>query len=362
MTCLQSPYRRWLTAATTSILDLAGGDAGRVEELCRRVELLLTRVATQSCTFSEVNTSIVANAETALGVAAGGYLAIPHDVLLKYMPDEPDICPYDWTSQSERQAAPYLLERLKGWVQNKANPPVPNLFLDVQGRAVHSAMQVPVEGVANFSGMPDAIVPHRRIQLPEEAYPIAAAQLAVDWKRPQDFRNRRQVSAIGRIQALAFAQPTAYDDGKPVFFTDMSTGFRAWVVLRGTVYYLHPDRDLTLTEGVALIRYFLDGNSPDTAAAMLHDSHREANVQVRPAPLQGVSQLLPAAGNTASTSSSNAVAGISGTCDGRKQELRTVLSATTCPEDQHNTDLETVTMRIAAELLTQGYPAINLQW
>jgi hypothetical protein len=79
------------------------------------------------------------------------------------MPDEADIRPYAWTLQSERQAAPYLLERLKGWVQNKANPPVLNLFLNVQGRAEHSAMQVPVEGVANFSGMPDAIVPHKRI-------------------------------------------------------------------------------------------------------------------------------------------------------------------------------------------------------
>lgn len=48
-----------------------GFDEGHVEELCRRLDLLLTRVATQSFAFSEVNT-IVANAETALGVAAGG--------------------------------------------------------------------------------------------------------------------------------------------------------------------------------------------------------------------------------------------------------------------------------------------------
>lgn len=333
-----------------------------MEDLCRRVELLLTRVATQACAFSEVNTSIVANAETALGVAAGGCLAVPPDILLRYMPDDGGICPYDWTSQSERQAAPCLLDILKGWVQTNANPAVVNLFLDVQGRAVHSAMQVPVEGVANFSGMPDAIVPHRRIQSPEEAYPISAAQLALDWKRPQDFEKRAHVSAIGRIQALAFARPTSYADGKPVFFTDMKTGFRAWIVLRGALYYLHPDHDLTLKEGVALIRYFLDGNSPDTSAGMLHESRRQAHIQGRLSLSQEGLHLSPAPRNTAAASSGSAVAGFVGTREGRKQQFGPLLSATTSPEDEDDSDLETVAMSIAAELLTQGYPTLNLQY
>ena len=64
------------------------------------------------------------------------------------------------------------------------------------------------------------------------------------------------ITAIGRIQAMAFA---AAGRAVPVFFTDLVGGFRGWIVIGGRLFNLHPpERDLTLAEGVALIRLFLE--------------------------------------------------------------------------------------------------------
>jgi hypothetical protein len=64
------------------------------------------------------------------------------------------------------------------------------------------------------------------------------------------------IIAVGRIQAIAFAEGGS---AVPVFLTDLAGGFRAWIVINSALYELHPpDRALTLAEGVALIRLFLE--------------------------------------------------------------------------------------------------------
>ena len=45
-----------------------------------------------------------------------------------------------------------------------------------------------------------------------------------------------------------------------MFFTDLATGFRCWIVRNSSLYFFHDDAgqvDLSLAEGVALMRYFI---------------------------------------------------------------------------------------------------------
>lgn len=68
-------------------------------------------------------------------------------------------------------------------------------------------------------------------------------------------------------QAVVLAGEGAY--GSPAFVTDLSTGFRCWIVVDSILFRLHPADIpgpprvcgfLTLAEGVALIRYFIENH------------------------------------------------------------------------------------------------------
>ena len=170
--------------------------------------------------------------------------------------------PFDWAGgrgeKKEVEESPALLALLERWVKCDAEPPVRNLFLDVQAGP---AMSMKVEGVADFSGVPDAIVVARGIGSPEEAEPFAAsAVLTVDWKRRSAMQSRGRIAAIGHVHALALASARGFSHGQPVFFTDLATGFRCWIVLNAGLYFFHDDAgpvDLSLAQGVALMRYFI---------------------------------------------------------------------------------------------------------
>jgi hypothetical protein len=122
-------------------------------------------------------------------------------------------------------------------------------------------MSMQVEGVADFSGVPDAIVVARGIGSRSEAEPFAAsAVLTVDWKRRSAMQSRSRIAAIGHVHALALASARGFSDGQPVFFTDLATGFRCWIALNAKLYFFHDDAeqaDLSLAQGVALMRYFI---------------------------------------------------------------------------------------------------------
>jgi hypothetical protein len=210
--------------------------------------------------FSKASTTLAAAAMTAVGLGIGGRLALPSD-LPRYMPPG-ELAPFEWATggggeKQEAAASPTLLGLLEGWVRHGAEPPVTNLFLDVRTGPL---MRMEVEGVADFTGLPDAIVAWHGIESPEEAQPYtAAAAFSVDWKRRSVMAGQRsQVAATARVQALAMASTRAYTRGQPVFFTDLATGFRCWLVLDSTLYCLHgADADLSLAQGVALMRYLL---------------------------------------------------------------------------------------------------------
>ena len=220
------------------------------------LQSLLRQQNMESYAFSTVSSKCVNQAIQGLSFDIKGRLTLPD--LSSYMPQLIDISPYVWTErQRETEAAPELLELLSRWVKVGAMPPILNSFFDVQQLASHYSMEISVEGVGTFSGMPDVIVPHFSLRSFQEIAPISmSARLSIDWKSAKAFKEESKITAIGRIHALAFAVLSTRP--VPVFFTDMVTGFRGWIVIDCVLYYLHPDNGLlSLADGVALIRYFL---------------------------------------------------------------------------------------------------------
>ena len=116
-----------------------------------------------------------------------------------------------------------------------------------------------VEDVAEFRGMVDAIIATPQMRRIEELAPITSSALVcVDWKTPAAMAVTGKIDAIAHIQAFAFAARSGGRAPPPIIMTDMATGFRCWVVIDDVLYHLHPaSRDLSLAEGVALIRLLL---------------------------------------------------------------------------------------------------------
>ena len=216
--------------------------------------LTLVRESTEgSFIFSKASLRRVADAQQALGIEALGTLEIPG---LEALARGGDFTAYAWArAEPEAQAAPALRALLEEWVR-RGLPQRPRALIDVQGLASQYSLSVQVRGVGSFRGMPDAIFCHRGVRAIDQAIPIAlSALVSVDWKRPAAMSETASIAAIGRIQAIAFAKAGR---AVPVFFTDLCSGFRGWIVVGGYLYELHPpERALTLPEGVALIRHFL---------------------------------------------------------------------------------------------------------
>jgi len=218
--------------------------------------------------FSKVSGNCVSRAVEALEVAVKGNLRLPD--LSPYMPAAADVRAYVWgANEKETAASPHLLALLSAWVKFGAVPPIANAFFDVQPLASHSPMELVVEDVGTFRGMPDAIAPRSAVGLAEELQPVSSsAVVSVDWKTPSAFASVGAVTSIGHIQAMAFASKRK---SVPVFFTDMMSGFRCWIVIANGLYYLHPGDCLTLCEGVALMRYFLARSEVDGSTAKVVD-------------------------------------------------------------------------------------------
>ena len=218
--------------------------------LSARVASLVSQHVVRDVAFSVASPSMVRNFCTSIGLRDGGRLELPSFEGLGHRPRP---TPFVWGGMRETAAAPRLQALLDLWVRTDAAPPVANAFCDVQSLAAHSPLTLEHEG-AIFRGVPDCVVLNRGLDL-GTLMPLSSCCVSVDWKTPAAFESRPSTTSQALLQAIGLAR----FGGAPVFVTDLATGFRCWLVVdKTTVYTFHSDaRDLTLAEGVLLIRYFI---------------------------------------------------------------------------------------------------------
>ena len=352
---------------------LSGLAAGQGELLAAMRALAVVHHApVRQVPFSKASTTLAAAAMTAVGLGIGGRLALPAD-LPRYMPPG-ELAPFEWATgggdeKQEAAASPTLLGLLEGWVRHGAEPPVTNLFLDVRTGPL---MRMEVEGVADFTGLPDAIVAWRGIESPEEAQPYtAAAAFSVNWKRRSVMAGHRgQVAATARVQTLAMASTCAYTHGQPVFFTDLATGFRCWLVLDSKLYCLHgADADLSLAQGVALMRYLLARSAQGDALRVVdqaltssaREQQREVGPRVPAPPVGGAGRAAaqPALGGSAGGGGGGGGGGRAAASKSRgagavDDGLGSPESEDTVGDDGVDVDFRTLALSIARDLARGG--------
>lgn len=80
----------------------------------------------------------------------------------------------------------------------------------------------------------------------------------IDWKILEKFRQKKTIARIAILQALALADQRDGKHCQPVFFTDLQTGFRCYIIINRRVHTFHPPTsELSLESGIALMRYFI---------------------------------------------------------------------------------------------------------
>lgn len=219
--------------------------------------------------FSAVSASLSSRATSALGYRSLGYLRSDASALL---PPEGPIAPFVWGTLGETAASPALLDLLSSSVC--AHPTVRGRFHDVRSFTSADPLVLDVEltdgTTARFSGMVDAVATGAGMVRLEELAPVASSALVcIAWKTPEAFAIASSISAIARVQVLALAVASG-GRAPPVFMTDMATGFRAWVLIGDAFYHLHPEGcNLSLAEGIALIRLFLARGEEGAPAAVI---------------------------------------------------------------------------------------------
>lgn len=226
--------------------------------------MLIKQDSTPDIAMSTASTKVLNRTLDKLAMPIGGCLDIPGFRML--LPAPGTVQPYPWAGgQGERDASSALLDRLKAWVTVGMEPPITNLFSDVQAQ---DPIDFTVDGAGHFTGLPDMMIAHDGIRSADELCSIvSSAAVVVDWKVPAAFAKTGKIKAIACTHAIALSSFQGYTSGQPVFMTDMATGFRAWIVMEGALYFLN-DNDtagaprssahlLSLEEGVALIRWFL---------------------------------------------------------------------------------------------------------
>jgi len=293
----------------------------------------------------------------ALGV--GGRLQLPD--LGAFMPSAASLQAFKWGVVGEEAASSDLRALLEGWVKSGAQPPIANLFYDARSHKRHEPIEFDVEGVGTFKGVPDLVIAHRGIGLPEAMLPlVASAAVSVDWETPQAMDKRASIAAIGEIHALAMAHAHDFVRGVPVFVTDLATGFRCWLVAAQSIWYLHPDRDLTLAEGVALVRCFLSMD-----AAHLVPLVRDGSLVFVPATGASAAAAPPSAGvpppEVTAPSAATALPSVSGAPSWGKGSTRRAacvppagLASGHVSPDRFDDDLGAVAAQIALELARGG--------
>ena len=250
------------TAATTA----PPADFGLLVESIRDLKVLLSavveKVVTLDYRFSAASPSAVRGLITARGFDER---SVPLPVFGRHLMPA-GLEPFTWGQRvSETSAAPVLQQLLERWVKRDFTPVLDNAFVDVQRLAKHSPLAIHEAAVGNFTGVPDcAILCHGASA--EVISPFSNCAFAVDWKRPTAFQGVRYQATL-----LALGLFELTDRSIPVFFTDLATRVLCFHIVGSTICcYTGADgtEQLSLEEGVGLMRFFLERDNEREAASL----------------------------------------------------------------------------------------------
>ncbi len=210
--------------------------------------------------FSQASSSTVLEFTTQLQVHQRGCIPLPAS-LESFGSVTAD--PFCWLSSTEPHASPRLRQLLQQWACAGATPSVDVCFVNTE--TLTRAPLVAQHETARYTGVPNLVTLWKGLG-EDTVTTWTDATTSWDWKRQTIFtapRTRKKVAAQAVLQVTAFSSLSR--DGKtsiPVFFSDMATGVRCWIMVDGDIYTFHKDggADLTLEQGIRLFRYFIATN------------------------------------------------------------------------------------------------------
>ena len=220
-----------------------------------QLSALVQQVTTKEFPFSSASPSAVRKLLISRGINECDNIPLPP---IEHLKPTARLNPFAWLpSTKETAAAPALLELLEHWVKSGYMPALEHAFLDVQELSVHSPLVIFEPGVGNFKGASDMVILRHYVAASSVLSPLSNCSVAVDWKTPAALK--RGVKKQAALQVLALSEFNG-GDAPPVFFTDLKTHFLCYIMsgdflccFRGA----DGTNNLSLTEGVGLIRYFL---------------------------------------------------------------------------------------------------------
>ena len=225
-----------LEAMTAELQELRVGQA--------RVLAAVTRVpAPKSVPFSDANITEVGPLLTERDIRQGRVLPLPPNISSLRPASVP---PFLWGSRKEgKEESAELAAALQALLGDCT-------VMDVRGK--HNLRLESTD--CAFSGFADAVVLPVGFAVPAVVMPYSCCVAVLDWKTQAVFQSE-DVSTQALLELLGTSDLSNPSPPPPVFFTDMATGFRVWL-LRGTTFHtFHGSRDLSLEDGVALLRYFI---------------------------------------------------------------------------------------------------------
>lgn len=178
------------------------------------------------------------------------------------------VAPFVWGLQGEKDAADALLTKLRVCVLALQPSVAEHHFMDVQSLATTTPLRITQGETAVFSGAPDVVILRERLDPRETVVPLSSCVVSIDWKTPTAMAQHFSIARIAAQQAIGFSRLHADGFSPPVFFTDLSTCFRCWLLIGHSlcVFKGAAGADLSLKEGVALIHYFLKNEGRLAAA------------------------------------------------------------------------------------------------
>ena len=206
--------------------------------------------------FSKASIALAGRTMRALRIREGGALALPASVLAEA--GLLRLSSFDWGTGKYDEAAksPLLLDKLD--LDVRGGTDITNAFVDVRSRKAMTVEFEDREGTVTLTGVPEAVFLRRGLDSTVLA-PFFNTLASAEWKTP-DTINKAASVVQTKLQAIALMQVLEAASGPPAFLTDLTTGFRAFIVIDSMLYSFQESYAwLSLEVGVALIRFFLRG-------------------------------------------------------------------------------------------------------